>query len=145
MSTPQKRTLVTKRGRPSAYTPELAAAICDRLADGESLRSVCNNPAMPSRTTVLNWLDRNEDFRRQYGLAKWAMEELYFDRVLEVADDDSLPVERRRLMIDVLKWHLSKLAPKKYGRRPEEPVEKWRIRVTIAGEDFTPRGHYAIP
>jgi hypothetical protein len=42
-----------KRGRPSDYSAEIAEAICDRLVNGESLRAVCADPAMPARATVL--------------------------------------------------------------------------------------------
>jgi hypothetical protein len=33
-------------GRPSDYTPEPAALICERITQGESLRSVCRDDAM---------------------------------------------------------------------------------------------------
>jgi len=42
--------------RPSTYTDVLADLICDRIADGESLRAICNDDAMPDRRTVLRWL-----------------------------------------------------------------------------------------
>ncbi len=45
-----------KKGRPSRYTPELAAKICRRLAKGETLRAICRDPAMPDKATVLRWL-----------------------------------------------------------------------------------------
>ena len=41
-----------KRGRPSLYTDKLAAKICRRLAEGETLRSVCRDEAMPDKATV---------------------------------------------------------------------------------------------
>ena len=40
---PKKR----KIGRPSLYTEALAAKICRRLAEGESLRAICADKAMP--------------------------------------------------------------------------------------------------
>ncbi len=45
-----------KKGRPSRYTPELAANFCRRLAEGETLRAICRDPAMPDKATVLRWL-----------------------------------------------------------------------------------------
>jgi hypothetical protein len=47
-------------GRPSIYTPELAAEICTRLCDPRSLRSVCEDPDMPDRSTVLYWVVNDE-------------------------------------------------------------------------------------
>ncbi len=44
---PKKR----KTGRPSLYTEALAADICRRLAEGETLRSVCRDKAMPDKAS----------------------------------------------------------------------------------------------
>ena len=46
-------------GRPTIYSPELAAEICDRLAHGESLRSICRDDDMPNRSTVIRWAYEN--------------------------------------------------------------------------------------
>ncbi len=45
-----------KKGRPSLYTEALAAKICRRLAEGETLRSICRGKAMPAISTVMGWL-----------------------------------------------------------------------------------------
>ncbi len=37
-----------KKGRPSLYTEALAAKICRRLAEGETLRAICRDKAMPA-------------------------------------------------------------------------------------------------
>lgn len=42
-------------GRPAIYTHALRDAICARLAEGETLRSICRDPAMPSRPTIAKW------------------------------------------------------------------------------------------
>src|SRR5258708_3873989 len=45
----------------STYTPERGAAICRRLAAGESLRAICRaDPAMPTEKTVWNWARAHE-------------------------------------------------------------------------------------
>ena len=58
------------RGRPSYYSAEIAETICERLLNGESLRAICADPAMPARATVFRWLARNQEFRRSYALAR---------------------------------------------------------------------------
>jgi hypothetical protein len=52
-------------GRPSD-TPELAALICERITQGESLRSVCREDAVPAASTVFLWLARHKGFSDQY-------------------------------------------------------------------------------
>ncbi|MDQ9195166.1 DNA packaging protein [Cronobacter sakazakii] len=126
-----------KIGRPSDYTEELAEIICLRLAEGESLRSVCRDEGMPSKQAVLRWLARNESFRAQYVRAKEEGAEAIAEELFDIADDGSNDwmekldkdgeaigyqlngehVQRSKLRIDTRKWYLSKILPKKYGDR----------------------------
>ncbi len=53
-----------KKGRPSLYTESLAARICRRLAEGESLRAICADKVMPDKATVLRWLADEGRFSR---------------------------------------------------------------------------------
>ena len=120
-------------GRPSTYSDEMADAICERLADGESLRSICRDEGMPDKATVFRWLAANEVFRDQYARAREAQADALFDDVLEIADDarndwmvrngdDDLGwqmngehIQRSRVRIDARKWMAGKLRPKVYG------------------------------
>lgn len=122
-------------GRPSTYTEELGLQICTRLADGESLRAICETEGMPSKSTVLKWvLDGNhKDFTDQYEKARQMQAESMADEIREIADDghndwmerqygdttawveNKEAMGRSRLRIDSRKWIASKLLPKKYG------------------------------
>jgi len=103
-------------GRPSKFTDTLAAEICRRLAEGESLRAICNDDKMPGLTTVRKWLaaESNEEFRLQYARAREEQADFYADEMIEIADTTDDP-NKARLQIDARKWKASKLAPKKYG------------------------------
>lgn len=128
-------------GRPIEYTPQVAANICERLADGESLRSICRDKKMPDRSTIFRWLARQDgegettfaEFRDQYAYAREAQADAYFEDIVEIADTPQLGVktktnekgetetteadmiEHRRLRVDARKWVAARLAPKKYG------------------------------
>lgn len=122
-------------GRPSDYTPELARAVCQRIAEGESLRSIARDDAMPDKWTILRWLGRHEEFSAQYARAKEQGAEALAEELFEIADDASNDymeqldgegnvtgyklmgehVQRSKLRIDTRKWYLSKIMPKKYG------------------------------
>ena len=121
-----------KIGRPSLYTEALAAKLCLRLAEGETLRSVCHDEKMPGKTTVLRWLgdEKNTDFRGQYAHAREMQADALFDEALEIADDvsgdwstdkdgkkvlDHENIQRSRLRVDTRKWAAGKMAPKRYG------------------------------
>ena len=114
---PKKR----KRGRPSRYTPELAAVICERLAEGESLRTICADKAMPGLSTVMGWLfdGKHEGFPEQYARAREAQAELRADEITDIADGvehgASEAVQAARLRVEARKWIAAKLLPKRYG------------------------------
>src|SRR5262249_23209911 len=61
---------VRKRGRPSTFTQTVADELCRRLADGETLRAICRDPGMPGKTTVMQWLAEQPEFRDQYARAR---------------------------------------------------------------------------
>jgi hypothetical protein len=76
-------------GAPSIYSAEVASAICERIAAGESVRSIARSPGMPSRATIYRWVVKNEDFRAAYALAMRCRIDDMADECLEIADDGS--------------------------------------------------------
>jgi hypothetical protein len=126
--------MARKKGRPTIFTQELAKTICRRLAEGETLRAICRDDAMPDRSTVMDWLDKKEDFSSQYDAARIKQAHHLFEELLEIADDgtndfveketekgkvivtaDKEHISRSRLRVDTRKWFLSKVLPKVYG------------------------------
>jgi hypothetical protein len=119
------------RGRPSAWSLQLGDAICDLIADGLSLRAICERPGMPDRRTVFRWLASQEEFCHRYSLAR-----MFQDECLEIADDASGDIirhvtkngrevervnhehlRRAKLRVATRNWMVGRLAPKKYGER----------------------------
>jgi len=131
--------------RPTKFTRPLGIKICKRITDGESLRSVCRDEKMPSRSSVHGWLllgagdkpePRYKEFLDQYELAVQIRAENMFDEIEDIADDgqndymtrvgrdgeeyevvNSEHIQRSRLRVDTRKWKLSKMFPKKFGDR----------------------------
>ena len=106
-------------GRPTDYSPELTARICERLAIGESLRSICRDDEMPSMASIFLWLGKHPEFSEQYTRAREAQAEAHADRIVEIADDDTLDPNHKRIMVDARKWVARKLKPKRYGDKAE--------------------------
>jgi hypothetical protein len=144
--------------RPTDYTPELASHICRELAEGRSLRSICQDEEMPGRSTVYDWLDANlHGFPDQYARARMRQADTMLDEIIEIADDRSNDVQqieiapevkvdrvdyevinRSKLRVDARKWVMSKLAPKKYGDSRQLDVTSGGQRVTgFAIVDYT--------
>lgn len=116
------------------FSQEIADTICERIANGESLRSICANEDMPSQVSVFRWLAARDEFSKQYALAREAQADALFDEMLDIADDgrndwmatkdddgesgwraNGEHIQRSKLRLDARKWMASKLQPKKYG------------------------------
>ena len=129
-------------GRPSSFTQEAADIICVRLADGESLRTICLDGDMPDRMTVAKWLSDPErvDFLSQYARAREAQADFHAESIIEISDEsettvkrddvglvsvvfDATAVARNRLRVDARKWYASKLSDKKYGSKLESTLQ----------------------
>jgi len=129
-----------KIGRPTDYTPELSGIICEMLANGASMRSVCRDKSTPAMTTVFKWLRENEEFKTQYDIAVEERTEAMAEDILDIADngtndwmeangDDNAgyrlngeALQRSRLRVDTRKWHMSKMKPKKYGDKIQQEI-----------------------
>lgn len=105
-------------GRPTKATPDLIAAICDRYALGESMRSICADPKMPARSTLQAWAMDNEDFRSAFARAR----ELNADSI----EDAMADIERQVLaglvepsaanvVLSSQRWRARVLHPNRYG------------------------------
>lgn len=100
--------------RPTKFTKKLADQICARIAEGESVRSICRDAAMPNASTVHAWVLDDEAFSKQYARAKEIGVEIEADEIEEIARTEQ-DVQRAKLIIDVKKWNMSKKFPKKFG------------------------------
>src|SRR4051812_25757521 len=78
-------------GRPSSYTPEMAEMICDRLMEGESLRAICSEDAMPSQRVIYKWLLVQPEFVQQYARAREVQAHIYAEETREIVDTDPDP------------------------------------------------------
>jgi hypothetical protein len=118
-----------KRGRPSKYTETIAAEICSRLAEGESLRSICSDPHMPTNSIVVLWAREESEARpafvERYARARRLGYERLAEELIAISDDpcmfdgkpDNVFVQRARLMSDNRKWLLSRMLPRQFGDR----------------------------
>lgn len=147
-------------GRPSEFTQSIADEICDRIAKGESLRSITSperDDFMPCESTVRSWLAKGDagdepfaEFLRQYARARDHQADAKFDQAWEIAEKATAEnVAVARLQIDTIKWQASKLAPKKYGDKldvnhgGEVGVSVTYVQTAapaLSGEDYETEG-----
>ena len=113
-----------------AYPESIRLEICERIAKGESMVSICASEGMPVTSVVYNWLTVDKEFSDRYARAREQQAEHFLDEIIAISDETSLDeimdgegnprtnheaIQRSRLKVDTRKWAMSKLAPKKYG------------------------------
>jgi hypothetical protein len=145
-----------KMGRPSSFTQHIADLICVRIAEGESLRKICEDDEMPDRVTIYRWLQAFPEFCNHYTRAREDQADTLADEIIAIADEqpeviavldkhgaliehklDNAFLQWQKNRIDARKWTAMKLKPKKYGDRQilagdaENPLEIQNDAMTI--------------
>lgn len=140
-----------RRQRRPEMTIELCALVCDRMAEGRSLRSVCRGADMPVKSTFLAFVADNALAAEMYARAIEARADAHFEEIIAIADDPRLrtadQIRRAKLRIEARQWTISRMNPRKYSERlhlrhggdPDAPplktegVVEHQISVGLAG------------
>ena len=72
-----------KAKKHAEFSPELADEICERIASGETLISICKEAGKPADRTVRYWVQANPEFARAYALAREQQLEYWADLIVE--------------------------------------------------------------
>jgi len=117
-------------GRPSKFTEAIAKEICERLAKGEPMASICRDERMPAVRTVGDWREARSDFSASIARAREEGFDALAAECLDIADDKSGDVrvvgdehevcntefvQRAKLRIETRLKLLAKWDPKRYG------------------------------
>ena len=105
-----------KRG--TTVTQEQMTEICERLARGESLRSICKDAHMPAHNTVTDAVITDKNYGDQYTRARGKQADYYADEIVEIADNAE-DYNLAKIQIDARKWVAAKLLPKRWGDKVE--------------------------
>lgn len=138
------------KGRPTNYSVDIAAEICGRMSEGQSIKRIAADENMPCSSTIFVWLQKHNDFVEMYEVAAQNRAHLLAEESLEIADDGTNDwmerqstsekgggvntgwvlngehVQRSRLRVDTRKWFAARLNPRKYGDK---------VDATISGGD----------
>jgi hypothetical protein len=103
------------------YSDEVALAVCEGIASGETLRAVCKRPDLPTESTVRHWVVKDVNgFAAKYQRAREMQADMIADQILTIADEasgDKDAIAKARLQIDARRWLAGVLLPRKYGQR----------------------------
>lgn len=123
-------------GRPSSFTLKVAQEICDRISEGETLRSICRDDGMPKWQTVYRWMGQRKEFAARIARARELGHDAIAEEALEIADtplegvrteksaDGTKEVREdmlghRKLQVHTRMQLLAKWNPKKYGDKQD--------------------------
>lgn len=137
---------MAKLGRPTTYTPELAAFICDEMAEGRSLREICAQDDMPKVSTIGQWRAKHPDFAALYAHARQLAGDAEADLAKRYAEQTHVllpnglyaPIDanRARLMADTAKWRSSRLNSKDWGDKTQVEHSGTITFVDMTNEDL---------
>ena len=102
-----------------ALTHEQRAIVLRAIESGASMRTAAEQAQLSSHAAIRRLVANDPHFAAQYTRARELGLDALADQVIEIADDQTLDANARRVMMDARRWYLSKLAPKRYGERTE--------------------------
>ena len=135
-STAPKKKRGAPKGTGNRYTKVLGERICERLAQGETLKAICEDYKL-GMTTIYRWQGVYPEFAENYARAREFQARSWFEEMIQAAKTPEYgdvkesgidgqgntwektktedQVAHRRLKIDTLKWAVSKILPREYG------------------------------
>ena len=134
-------------GRPSSYSQSIGSLICMRLADGESMRSICRDEQMPSRDVVDVWRETNPDFDAKCARAREDQAEFHHEAMDKIEADTLsgvLAAPAASVVLANKRWRMEKLKPKVYGAKmdlnhggqKDNPINM--LLAEVSGNTFSP-------
>ena len=121
------------RGRPSAYSPEIADRLCDRIAMREPLSKITRDADMPCETTIYKWRQQFPEFAEKVARAREHRGEMRVDENDVVAQkvlDGEIDPNVGRVYILNNQWAAAREASKSYG-------DRLQADMTCAGKPLT--------
>lgn len=112
---PPRWTPEAGRHRPRDFDPGLGDEICERVANGETLATVCLDDHLPLPATFLRWCREDDTLAKSYAQAQEDQCDVMLDEMTLFAED--IDARRAKNAIDARRTIIEKKLPKKYGPR----------------------------
>lgn len=107
-------------------------AVTDQLAQGKTLSAVCEQPGMPSLSTLMRWQMGNAELRDEIRRARQMGADAIADECLQIADDATPESVRvARLRINTRFRVIGAWAPEQYARGGASPKTQQPVQVLI--------------
>lgn len=104
------------------YSPEIALAICEAIASGDTLSDLVKKDIMPSRNTIYRWLTVYPKFFAAFERAREIAAQSFEDEAIDMArilkganDFTGTKVQAYNIAMQQLRWSAARRDPKRYG------------------------------
>ena len=121
-------------GRPSGYNDEKAIKILSRMAEGESVTTICKDKDMPDKSTVWLWSITHPEFSKQYARAITCLGQCHADGIDEIDEmlkSGEIDAQTARVLSDNKKWRAAKFYPKMYSDKSIVESKNENINVNV--------------
>jgi len=107
-------------GRPSKWTDELKERMFDLISTGKGISEIAGKDGFPDACNIYRKMANDAEFATCIAIAREAQQDHEADYCIQLADS-ATPEDWnvKKLQIWARQWRAAKLAPKKYGDKPE--------------------------
>lgn len=106
------------RGRPTKYSEEVIDQIINKMIEGRDIVSICEDPGMPPRSSIYDWLDSYPEFRARYAKAKEGLADVYARKILSLAENNTPENSAAdSIKLRAWTWATSRYAPRLYSEK----------------------------
>ena len=120
-----------------AISEETIVEIISRIEDGLTLKQSCALSAV-GYANVVKRIGESEELTKAYARAKDGFARYMVQHMFDVAKDESIDVQRAKLIVDTAKWYAARTLPKEYGERVshdvttrDEPLTREQLEAEI--------------
>jgi terminase small subunit-like protein len=116
------------------YRPAIAKRICDLISAGHGYRHIRAELKIGA-DAIAQWLKEQPEFRQAYDQAYVLWAEVKALEMMDIASDETIDHNTRRLQIDTLKFLLANRMSSRWGKRirpgdqDADPFEQQRIET----------------
>jgi hypothetical protein len=125
------------RAKQKVTLDEIREEFLIRVAEGESVFTICHDEHMPARPTVYRWIRENSQFRDEYTAALDQRADKYVEMIANLSEHMQMraamgasneEMTALKTHINSLQWIAAKLNPKKYGDKIQAEIDQ---KVTL--------------
>lgn len=123
----KEKAIPGRKGHSAEWKKKTFDDLIDWISEGKTMNAFVEAKKVAFRT-LFDLIDSSEENKKCYVRAREVQAEVLFDKIQSVANnrtEDHTPftgsnvIQRDKLIVDAIKWQISKVLPKKYGDRIE--------------------------